>query len=84
MPSGHVQHPSDARYGECATFLLDSQFFSQARYASIVVDGELRFYCVPHFKELFKRHADYTHGFRSDVTVESDPNLKVVAEEKKE
>jgi hypothetical protein len=47
-----------------------------ARYASLVVDGELRFYCVPHFKELFKRHADYTHGFRSDTTVEPDPHLQ--------
>lgn len=47
-----------------------------ARYASIVVDNELRFYCVAHFKELFKRNANYTTGFRSDKTIESDPHLK--------
>ena len=52
-----------------------------ARYASIVVDGELRFYCVPHFKELFKRHADYTKGFRADISAESDPHLPPAAPE---
>ncbi len=33
------------------------------RYASLEVDGELRFYCVAHFAQLFKRHGDYKVGF---------------------
>lgn len=46
-----------------------------ARYASITVEGQLRFYCVDHFKQLFKRNANYTTGFVSTASVESDPHL---------
>jgi hypothetical protein len=34
-----------------------------ARYACLEVEGEMRFYCVPHYNELFKIHGDYSKGF---------------------
>lgn len=34
-----------------------------SRYAGIVVDGQWRFYCIPHYKQLFTVGADYEKGF---------------------
>lgn len=35
-----------------------------ARYGSAEVDGEMRFYCIAHYKQLFNVHADYGKGFQ--------------------
>lgn len=48
------------------SFCSSTQQLTPSRYASITVDGQLRFYCIPHYKRLFLVNADYTTGFKAD------------------
>ncbi|KAI9031102.1 costars-domain-containing protein [Hyaloraphidium curvatum] len=59
VDGGRVLHKAcfECWLPECTTALTPS------RFASIVVEGQWRFYCIPHYRQMFKVGADYEKGF---------------------
>jgi hypothetical protein len=78
LPQERVGVAEKVLHRKCFECYLDNctMQLTPARYASLVVEGELRFYCIPHYKSLFKTYADYTRGFVSVKTIEVDHNLQ--------
>lgn len=58
---------------ECFECAHCKQNLTQARYASIDVHGQTQFFCIPHYQQQFKTHADYEHFKPADASHPGGP-----------
>eukprot|EP01098_Paradermamoeba_levis_P006577 TRINITY_DN2735_c0_g1_i1.p2 TRINITY_DN2735_c0_g1~~TRINITY_DN2735_c0_g1_i1.p2 ORF type:complete len:224 (+),score=74.11 TRINITY_DN2735_c0_g1_i1:210-881(+) len=82
MPSDRVGVAGKVLHRKCFECWLPECTFqlTPSRYASIEVDGQLHFYCVPHYRQMFISHGDYEKGFqekeKAGAVVGAEPEKK--------